>query len=206
VGLDFSKEEKGWSQGFLKIAGVDEAGRGPLAGPVVAAAVIFPQGSCLEGLDDSKKLSPKKRESLFDEIRGIAHVGIGIISEKIIDKINILQAARLAMKTAVEELGEAPDCLLIDGNSRIDLPYKQQTIIQGDGLVASIAAASIIAKVTRDRIMLRYHLEYPEYGFDRHKGYPAPLHLEAIRQRGLSPIHRRSFKVKSLESSVPKAE
>ncbi len=199
MGLDFSKEEKGWSQGFLKIAGVDEAGRGPLAGPVVAAAVVFPSGSRLEGLDDSKKISPKKREILFCEILKLADVGIGIVSEKVIDKINILQAARQAMKEAVEALKSDPDCLLIDGNVRINLPHKQQTIVHGDALVASIAAASIVAKVTRDRLMVEYHAQYPEYGFDGHKGYPAPIHIEAIKKLGLSPIHRRSFKVRSLE-------
>jgi ribonuclease HII len=198
VGLDFSKEEKGWSQGFLKIAGVDEAGRGPLAGPVVAAAVVFPPDTWLEGLDDSKKISPKKREVLFDRIQAIADVGIGIVSEKIIDKINILQAARLAMKEAVGNLTHIPDCLLIDGNCRIDLALKQQTIVQGDARVASIAAASIIAKVTRDRLMMDYHKQFPNYGFDQHKGYPSPSHIEAIRQNGFSPIHRKTFRVKSL--------
>jgi ribonuclease HII len=198
VGLDFSKEEKGWSQGFLKIAGVDEAGRGPLAGPVVAAAVVFPAGTRLEGLDDSKKISPKKREVLFGLIQSIADVGIGIVSEKIIDQINILQAARLAMRAAVQNLKVTPDCLLIDGNSRIDLALKQQTIVQGDALVASIAAASIIAKVTRDRLMMDYHKQFPDYGFDQHKGYPSPSHIAAIRQNGFSPIHRKTFRVKSL--------
>ena len=197
MGLDFSKEEKGWSQGFLRIAGVDEAGRGPLAGPVVAAAVVFLPGTTLQGLNDSKKVSPKKREALFDAIFQIADVGVGIVSEKIIDKINILQAARLAMKQAVENLKAVPECVLIDGNVRIAVALPQQTIVQGDGKVASIAAASIIAKVTRDRLMVDYHKQYPEYGFDQHKGYPSPQHVEVIRRIGLSPIHRLSFKVKS---------
>lgn len=184
--------------GFSRIAGVDEAGRGPLAGPVVAAAVIFPANSRFEGLNDSKKITPKKREPLYEEIRGVADVGVGIISAAIIDDINIFQATRLAMKEAVENLVKKPDCLLVDGKIKLDLPYKQQGIISGDAQVASIAAASIIAKVTRDRLMIKYHDQYPQYGFDSHKGYGSKKHMEAMREHGLSPIHRRSFKPKSL--------
>jgi len=192
--LDFSKEEKGWSLGYSKIAGVDEAGRGPLAGPVVAAAVTFPTGFNLAGLQDSKKLSVKKREELFESIQASADVGIGIISHKKIDQINILQAARLAMREAVSKLKEKPDCVLIDGNMKIDVLIPQQPIVRGDSQVASIAAASIIAKVTRDRLMTEYHESYPEYGFNQHKGYPTLFHRKVLRQKGPSPIHRLSFR------------
>lgn len=198
--LDFSKEEKGWAKGFLRIAGIDEAGRGPLAGPVVSAAVVFPAHTRLEGLNDSKKITPKKREILFEEIMKIADVGVSVISHEIIDKINIYQATRLAMREAVGKLREKPQCLLIDGNMRIDHPLPQQAIVAGDAQAASIAAASIVAKVTRDRLMVEYDKEYPLYGFKGHKGYGAKTHVDAIRQHGLSPIHRRSFKVKSLEA------
>jgi ribonuclease HII len=202
VALDFTKEKNGWSKGYRYIVGIDEAGRGPLAGPVVAAAVIFPENSFLDGLDDSKKLTPKKRAYLFDQIKELASVGIGIISPKKIDEINIYQATRLAMKTAAEDLNVIPDCLLIDGNTKIDMAYPQQTIVKGDSKVASIAAASVIAKVTRDRIMEEYHKEMPQYGFDGHKGYPSKGHIEAIREHGYSSIHRRSFKPKALAGIV----
>jgi ribonuclease HII len=200
MALDFAKEEKGWSMGFTNIVGIDEAGRGPLAGPVVAAAIIFPVNIRFEGLNDSKKITPKKRESLYEEIRGVADVGVGIISAGQIDEINIFQATRLAMKEAVENLMKKPDCLLVDGRIKLDLPYKQQGIVSGDAQVASIAAASIIAKVTRDRLMIKYHEQYPEYGFDSHKGYGSKKHIEAIRKNGLSPIHRKTFQVKALKS------
>jgi ribonuclease HII len=202
VALDFFREQEAWSRGFLRLAGVDEAGRGPLAGPVVAAAVVFPPGTELEGLNDSKKFSPKKRESLFETIQKLADFGIGIISERVIDQVNIYQATRLAMKEAIERLPKPPDHLLIDGNMTLDLPLSQEAIVQGDAKVASIAAASILAKVTRDRLMLEYHTQYPLYGFDRHKGYPSAKHIEAIHQYGLSPIHRRSFRVRPLEETA----
>jgi ribonuclease HII len=204
--LDFAKEKAGWSKGFLNIAGIDEAGRGPLAGPVVAAAVIFPPKSGFAGLNDSKKLSAKKREALFDEIKGAADVGVGIVSAPKIDEVNIFQATRLAMKEAVEGLAGRPDCLLIDGNIRLDLSLRQQSIKGGDGEVASIAAASIIAKVTRDRLMIKYHQQYPQYGFDSHKGYGSKKHMEALREHGLSPIHRKSFKPKALEEASSHCE
>lgn len=202
MALDFFREQEAWSRGFLRLAGVDEAGRGPLAGPVVAAAVVFPPGTELEGLNDSKKFSPKKRESLFETIQKLADFGIGIISERVIDQVNIYQATRLAMKEAIERLPKPPDHLLIDGNMTLDLPLSQEAIVQGDAKVASIAAASILAKVTRDRLMLEYHTQYPLYGFDRHKGYPSAKHIEAIHQYGLSPIHRRSFRVRPLEETA----
>ncbi len=198
MSLDFAKEQAGWSKGFLNIAGVDEAGRGPLAGPVVAASVIFPQDTDFPGLNDSKKISKKKREMLFEEIKKIADVGIGIVSHEVIDKINIYQAARLAMKQAVENLTKTPHCLLVDGKMRLDLSYPQQAIISGDAEVASIAAASIIAKVTRDRLMIELHEKYPVYGFDSHKGYGSKKHIEVLKQHGLSPVHRKSFRPRAL--------
>ena len=176
-------------------AGVDEAGRGPLAGPVVAAAVIFPRGCSLDGIKDSKKLSPKRREELFCEIEKFAlTTAIAIIKPEIIDQINILRASLLAMEQAVEKLNTQPDYILIDGNYPIRIQIRQETIIKGDAKCCSIAAASILAKVTRDAIMGHYHLLYPQYNFKRHKGYPTKEHLEAIRQFGPSPIHRKTFK------------
>lgn len=182
-------------QGYRYIAGIDEAGRGPLAGPVVAAAVILPAGYSLEGLDDSKKLSPARRDSLFDEITGSAlAIGVGLADHELIDRINILQATLDAMRQAVERLQTVPDFLLIDGISSIHLNIHQKTIKKGDSLSASIAAASIIAKVTRDRLMSLYDTQYPGYGFAGHKGYGSASHLTAIAKLGPSPIHRLSFR------------
>jgi len=182
------------SQGFLRIAGVDEVGRGPLAGPVMAAAVILPPGLQIPGIDDSKKLSPLKREILFDVITAKAlAIGTGIVEPEIIDSINILQATRLAMLNAVRQLSPLPDYLLIDGITPINTTIPQKTVKKGDSLSLSIAAASIIAKVTRDRLMAEMDRLYPGYGFAGHKGYGSALHLEAIRQLGPSPIHRLSF-------------
>ncbi|KMP10908.1 ribonuclease HII [Candidatus Nitromaritima sp. SCGC AAA799-C22] len=183
------------TKGYHKVAGVDEAGRGPLAGPVVASAVALAPGWGLAGLDDSKKLSPKTRERLFPII--IKHAlgcGIGIVDVETIDEINILQAARLAMKQAVEALPVRPDLLLIDGNQRIESSVEQWTIVKGDTLSLSVAAASVLAKVTRDRLMREYHRQFPQYEFDRHKGYGTRLHRDLIRQHGPCPIHRRTFK------------
>jgi ribonuclease HII len=180
-------------QGYQFVAGVDEAGRGPLAGPVVAAAVVLPMDVFLEGLDDSKKISPAKRDELFPKIQKMVH-GIAVVSTKVIDEINILQAARLAMKQAVEKLSSDPDLLLIDGNQKIDLSIEQWAIVKGDAKSYSIAAASILAKVTRDRIMEGYHDLYPQYEFDRHKGYGTQLHRDLIAEHGPSPIHRRTFR------------
>jgi ribonuclease HII len=191
---DYSFEKRLWTTGKLP-AGVDEAGRGPLAGPVVAAAVIFPRGCSLDGIKDSKKLSPKRREELFCEIEKFAlTTAIAIIKPQIIDQINILRASLLAMEQAVEKLNTQPDYILIDGNYPIRIQIRQETIIKGDAKCCSIAAASILAKVTRDAIMGDYHLLYPQYNFKRHKGYPTKEHLEAISKFGPSPIHRKTFK------------
>ena len=188
-------EKKASKKGFLKIAGIDEAGRGPLAGPVVSAAVIFPDSLPPLGIDDSKKLTPKKRDYLFDKIFDLAvAVGTGIVGPLEIDRINILEAARLSMVLAVKNLKAPPDYLLIDGTFRIASDLPQETIRKGDSLSISIAAASIVAKVTRDRMMAKYHQEYPQFGFCQHKGYPTKAHKAAIREYGCCPIHRRSFK------------
>ena len=182
-------------RGYLRVAGVDEAGRGPLAGPVVAAAVILPDGLILPDVDDSKKLSAQVREELFDMIsREAIGVGVGIGDHHLVDRINILQATLSAMRDAVLSLDPAPDFLLIDGISCIPMNIPQRTMKKGDSLSLSIAAASIIAKVTRDRIMREYDAIYPGYGFANHKGYGAASHLAAIARLGPSPIHRKSFR------------
>lgn len=187
-------ERQARSNGFQLIAGIDEAGRGPLAGPVVAAAVILPADLLIKGVNDSKKLSPDTRERLFDTIMSRAiSVGIGMGSPELIDRINILQATRHAMLSAVSQLDPQPDHLLIDGISTIDSPIQQKTVKKGDSLSISIAAASIIAKVTRDRLMREFDMIHPGYGFSGHKGYGSVLHLEAIRRFGPSPIHRLTF-------------
>jgi len=187
-------EQHARSRGFSMIAGVDEAGRGPLAGPVVAAAVILPEGLRIPGVDDSKKLSPEKREHLFDVINSQAlTVGIGMGSPEMIDRINILQATLHAMLEAVFALSPQPDFILIDGISQIATTIPQKTVKKGDSLSLSIAAASIIAKVTRDRLMRKLDAIHPGYGFADHKGYGSATHLEAIRQLGPSPVHRLSF-------------
>ena len=183
------------AKGYHAIAGVDEAGRGPLAGPVVAAAVILAPESQFNGLDDSKKLSPKTREKFFLIIKEQAlSYGIGVIGVEEIDKINILQASLLAMKNAVEDLFDKPNLLLIDGNQRIDTEIKQWTIVKGDSLSQSIAAASVLAKVTRDKLMGQYNEQFPLYEFNKHKGYGTRLHRDLIRKHGPCPIHRRTFK------------
>lgn len=187
-------EKMAQMQGFSHVAGVDEAGRGPLAGPVTAAAVILPEGLHIPGVDDSKKLSPQKREHLFDVIMNLAlSVGIGTVGPEIIDRINILQATRMAMLNAVEKLSPQPDYILIDGITPINSPIPQKTVKKGDSLSLSIAAASIIAKVTRDRMMIEMDLAFPGYGLAGHKGYGCSTHLEAIRLLGPSPIHRLTF-------------
>lgn len=187
-------EQRARSRGYRLIAGIDEAGRGALAGPVVAAAVILPVGVHIDGVDDSKKLSPKQRDALFDVITAQAlRIGVGMAAARVIDRINILQATRLAMQEAVGKLSPPPDYLLIDGISTIASPYPQKTIIKGDSLSLSIAAASIIAKVSRDRLMRELDLQYPGYGFAGHKGYGSASHMEAIRRLGPSPVHRKTF-------------
>ncbi|MBN2057995.1 MAG: ribonuclease HII [Candidatus Saganbacteria bacterium] len=188
-------ERELWRKGSLLVAGIDEAGRGPLAGPVVAAAVVFPVDIKLAGLADSKLLNDKKRQQLYKKIRRLATaVGVGIVSNKQIDRFGIGRADVLAMRMAVENLGIRPDHLLIDGlRVRLGLGLPQEHIIKGDRKCASIAAASIIAKVTRDRIMDRFHKKYPGYGFNSHRGYGTAKHLRSLRKHGSCPIHRRSF-------------
>ncbi|MER3446913.1 MAG: ribonuclease HII [Candidatus Dadabacteria bacterium] len=191
---DYSYEKRIWKLRKTS-AGVDEAGRGPLAGPVVAAAVILPEGCEIDGLNDSKKLSAGKRESLFHQIKSLAIVtGIGIVEPEEIDRINILRATLLAMEIAVKNLSPQPDYLLIDGNTRIPLLIPQETVVKGDSRCCSIAAASIIAKVIRDSIMDDYHNIYPQYNFKKHKGYPTQEHFDALRRFGSCPIHRKTFK------------
>ena len=188
-------ETKAREKGYRLVAGADEAGRGPLAGPVVAAAVVLPADAFLQGLDDSKKLSPAKREELFPKIQtqAIAY-GVAVVSPEVIDEINILQAALLAMKQAVEQLKPVPDLLLIDGNQKINSTLDQWAIVKGDSKSLSIAAASVLAKVTRDHIMEDYHHLYPQYEFARHKGYGTRLHRDLIAEHGPCPIHRSTFK------------
>ncbi len=204
----WSFEEDARRNGFSRIAGVDEAGRGPLAGPVVSAAVILPGGArgdaamaaYVHEINDSKKLTPRKREWLFECIqRDAAGIGVGIVDAAEIDRINILQAALRSMALAVKNIALRPgtlppDYLLIDGNFPIPADLPQESIVQGDGRSASIAAASIVAKVTRDRLMEDYHRGYPQYGFSGHKGYPTRAHRLAIAAHGPSPIHRKTFK------------
>ena len=187
-------EKEQLDNGHKIICGVDEAGRGPLAGPVCAAAVILPYGIEIEGLNDSKKLTEKKREKLFDVIieKSIAY-GISFSSEKEIDELNILQATYLAMNRAIEKLNTEIDIALIDGNRNSGINYNSTCIIGGDGKSASIAAASILAKVTRDRYMLELDNKYPEYFFAKHKGYGTKLHYEALREHGPSEVHRLTF-------------
>jgi ribonuclease HII len=176
------------------ICGVDEAGRGPLAGPVCAAAVILPRGTVIEGLNDSKKLSEKRREALYDEIVGRAIAfGIAFASVEEIEEKNILEATFLAMNRAIEQLSVVPALALIDGNRSKGIVLPSRCVIGGDGKCADIAAASILAKVTRDRYMLQMAEKYPQYGFERHKGYGTAAHYAAIREFGPSPIHRMSF-------------
>lgn len=187
-------ENRAQEAGFQAVCGIDEAGRGPLAGPVFAAAVILPPGLIIEGLNDSKKLSEKKREELFDVIRrDAAAYGIGMADHKEIDRMNILQATFLAMKRAVEALSRTPDLLLVDGNRDPGLGIETMTIVKGDAKSASIAAASVLAKVSRDRFMLELDREYPAYQFAQHKGYPTKAHYQAIRENGVSPVHRKTF-------------
>ena len=189
---EYEKEAR--SKGIVLVAGMDEAGRGPLAGPVVAAAVILNPENPVYGVDDSKKLSPKKRAALKLEIEEKAiSVGVGIVDVETIDSINILEATKLAMKKAVAQLNPQPELLLIDAVQLKDLPIAQQPIIKGDALSVSIAAASIIAKETRDEMLKAYDELYPEYGFASHKGYGTKQHMDAIRNLGPLPIHRKTF-------------
>ena len=187
-------EREAFAEGFAVVCGVDEAGRGPLAGPVCAAAVILPRETVIEGLNDSKKLTDQKRRALYDVIteRAVAY-GIAFASEQEIDEINILQATFLAMERAMQKLTVRPQLALIDGNRAKDFGLPVRTIVHGDSLSASIAAASILAKVTRDQLMEELDGEYPQYGFAVHKGYGTKRHYEALRAFGPCPIHRRTF-------------
>ena len=183
-------------KGFTQIAGIDEAGRGALAGPVVAAAVILPVNCQIEGLTDSKQLTPHQREVLVGKIHNVAvSVGTGSVDNRTIERINILQAALLAMKMAVEQLTSKPEYLLVDGNKLPDIDIPGEAVPKGDSLSLSIAAASVIAKTTRDSLMVEYDVTYPNYGFKYHKGYPTAQHREAIRQFGVTDIHRNTFKM-----------
>lgn len=181
-------------EGYSLICGVDEAGRGPLAGPVCAAACILPAGLVIEGLNDSKKLSEKRREALYGEITAKALAwAVCLVDETVIDEINILQATFRAMRGAVERLSVRPELCLVDGNRDPGLGLPTRTVVKGDASCASVAAASILAKVTRDRLMAAYDAQYPGYGFAVHKGYGTKAHYEAVGRLGLCPIHRRSF-------------
>lgn len=194
-------ENKAMDEGYEIVCGVDEAGRGPLAGPVYAAAVILPKGHVIEGVNDSKKLSEKKRDMLFDKIIDeCLCYSIGIADEKEIDEINILQATFLAMKRAVDGLEIKPDIALIDGNRKPGLDIAEWDIVKGDAKSASIAAASILAKVSRDRYMLEMAEKYPQYQFEKHKGYGTKLHYEMIEKYGICPIHRKTFLKKILNN------
>ena len=181
-------------KGYRFIAGVDEVGRGPLAGPVVCSAVIMPLDDLIEGVDDSKKLSAKKREELAEKIKEKALCYTLIeVGEKTIDEINILQATRLGMKKAIEGLSISPDIVLTDGNMTIDIPFKQKSIIGGDALSYSIGSASILAKVYRDKLMDDFAEKYPYYAFEKNKGYGTKAHIDGIKEHGLCPIHRKTF-------------
>jgi ribonuclease HII len=193
-----------WSRGIVRVAGVDEAGRGPLAGPVVAAAVILPPGTCIDGVDDSKRLLPRQRAALVGDIRKAAvAIAVGAASARVIDRVNIRVAAAYAMKCAVTRLAVSPDHLLVDGLPMPELGHDTHTaIVDGDRLVHSIACASILAKVLRDHLMDRLACRYPVYGWERNRGYATPEHLRAIERNGPSPHHRRSFRPVSQLSFV----
>ena len=187
-------ENKLYEQGVNSICGIDEAGRGPLAGPVVVASVIMPKDSMIEGVNDSKKLTEKRREKLYDDImQNAVSVGVGVSDVDIIEEVNILNATKKAMLQAISNLKVNPEYVLVDGNQKIDTDIPLETVVKGDSKSESIAAASIIAKVTRDRLLIEYDKKYPEYGFAKHKGYGTKAHIEAIKKYGLTPIHRPSF-------------
>ena len=195
AGDTFAIERSLISRGYATVAGTDEAGRGPLAGPVVAACVILPLHCEYQQFQDSKKLSAKARRELAHRLVALeAEIGVGIVSAAEIDRLNILQASLLAMRKAVERLPGLPDFLLVDGKFTVPMSVPQKALVKGDSRSASISAASIVAKVTRDAIMEQYHLEYPQYNFARHKGYPTAEHRRVIREIGPCPIHRQSFK------------
>ncbi|MDI6591619.1 MAG: ribonuclease HII [Patescibacteria group bacterium] len=215
---NLKEEKKLWKKGYKRVAGLDEVGRGALVGPVVAAAVVLNSKFKIQkskfkfeiqNLKDSKKLTPKKREEVYKALTREPNIKweIDKASEKVIDKINILEATKLAMKRAIQKLNKKPKFLIIDGNFKIDIDLPQKSVIKADQKVFSCAAASVIAKVTRDKIMKRYHKKYPQYGFDRHKGYPTKFHLRMLKRYGPCPIHRRSFKpVKLLKNKLTNTE
>ena len=186
-------ENRLYDQGYQAVCGVDEAGAGPLAGPVYAAAVILPRGLTLPYLNDSKKVTPRRREILFDQIREQAIYAIAWADEKEIDAINILNARMLAMDRAIKMLNPAADFALIDGNRNQGIELQNEMVVHGDARSASIAAASILAKVSRDRFMVELAEQYPQYAFEKHKGYPTKLHYQLLRQYGPSPVHRKTF-------------
>ncbi len=197
--LDYSYEITAHEKGYKVVCGIDEAGRGPLAGPVFAAAVILPENYSHPVLNDSKKLSEKKRDAVYEDIiKDALCYSVGIATEEEIDEINILNATFLAMKRAVEGLSIKPDFAYIDGNQYPKTGVKEETIVKGDGKCISVAAASIIAKVSRDRFMLEIDKQYPEYQFSKHKGYGTKLHYEMIEKYGVSKVHRRTFLKKIL--------
>jgi ribonuclease HII len=199
----YQYDESFREKGFARIAGIDEAGRGTLAGPVVAAAVILGKNIRIDRLRDSKKVPEKEREILFHKIQGSStDIGIGIVGPEEIDRLNILRAARLSMQLAVKDLTTPPDILIIDAVSLPSIPIRQISPVKGESISASVAAASIIAKFVRDKIMLDYHHQYPNYNFKKHKGYSTKEHLAMLRLYGPCPIHRKSFRgVMSLELS-----
>ena len=188
-------EQLAWEAGFMRVAGIDEVGRGPLAGPVMAACVVLPPGFALDGIRDSKKLSARQREKAEARIRAEAvAIGLGSVEPDVIDRINILQATHEAMRLAYAQLDPCPDFVLIDGLPVREFPCNnRKALVQGDSYSASVAAASIVAKVARDRLMCAYDAVYPEYGFAGHKGYGSAKHLDALREHGPCPLHRRSF-------------
>lgn len=194
--MDYFYENEATEQGYTVVCGTDEAGRGPLAGSVYAAAVILPRGLVIDGLNDSKKLTEKKREKLFEIIKAEAlSYGIAYATAAEIDELNILNASLLAMRRAIEMLDPKPDFVLVDGNQTRGFTIPAKAIVKGDSVSPSIAAASILAKVSRDRSCLELDAKYPEYGFAKHKGYPTKEHYEAIKKYGVTPDHRRSFRL-----------
>lgn len=199
--LECVYENEARNDGFYCVCGVDEAGRGPLAGPVYAAAVVLPEGCSIDGLDDSKKLTEKKREALYDVIKNTAvSCAVGIATVEEIDTVNILNATFIAMTRAIEGLDVSSDCALIDGNRAPKINIECRTIVKGDAKCPSIAAASVLAKVSRDRYMREMAEKYPQYQFEKHKGYGTKLHYEMIEKYGICPIHRKTFLKKILQN------
>lgn len=199
--LECVYENEARNDGFYCVCGVDEAGRGPLAGPVYAAAVVLPEGCSIDGLDDSKKLTEKKREALYDVIKNTAvSCAVGIATVEEVDTVNILNATFLAMTRAIEGLDVSSDCALIDGNRAPKINIECRTIVKGDAKCPSIAAASVLAKVSRDRYMREMAEKYPQYQFEKHKGYGTKLHYEMIEKYGICPIHRKTFLKKILQN------